>query len=212
MMIARMSPQATLPNGHSVAEVAGYRAEGGWATETLATELRRLAGTHGNKLAVASMDASISYAELDESADRLAASLIGLGLRPGDPAVFQLGNEVDTVVALFGVLKAGLTPVCAIPNHGAYEVGHIVAATQAKLHLFQADYRNYDLQSLSREISAGSTLTARVAVRGHGKYGALSMRELFCQSDPDESRATVDALHATLDPDSTAVYQLSGGT
>jgi 2,3-dihydroxybenzoate-AMP ligase len=38
------------------------------------------------------------------------------------------------------------------------------------------------------------------------------MHELIRQSDPDVSRATVDALQATLDPDSTAVYQLSGGT
>ncbi len=49
----------------------------------------------------------ISYAQLDELSDRVAASLTAAGLAPGDPVGLQLPNIPEFVVAYFGILKAG---------------------------------------------------------------------------------------------------------
>lgn len=201
-----------LPNGHSTADAARYHAIGAWAGHTLGSALRRQARARSDKLAVASVDASLTYGKLDELSDRFGAALLGRGLEPGDAALFQLGNEVETAVALFGVLKAGLTPVCSIPNHGLYEVRHIAEATTAKAHLFQADYRQYDLRSLSRDLGAQAGVGVRIVARGTDQYGAESMEHLIDDADPEESRAVIDAVQADLDPDRCAVYQLSGGT
>ena len=68
-------------------------------------------------LAVATVEGALTYEELDRRSDALALGLVEAGLEPGDPVVFQMGNELETVVACYGVLKAGLVPVCSIPNH-----------------------------------------------------------------------------------------------
>ena len=80
-------------------------------------------------LAIATVEGALTYAELDRRSDALALGLIDAGLQPGDPVIFQMGNELETVIAFYGVLKAGLVPVCSIPNHRLHEVTHIATAT-----------------------------------------------------------------------------------
>ncbi|MEL5954365.1 amino acid adenylation domain-containing protein [Streptomyces sp. CLV115] len=50
---------------------------------------------------------SLSYAELDREANRLAQALIARGVRPQDPVAVLLGRDIEMTVALFGVAKAG---------------------------------------------------------------------------------------------------------
>lgn len=52
-------------------------------------------------------DRSLSYAELDRQANRVAHALIAHGVRPQDPVAVLVGRDVEMTVALFGVAKAG---------------------------------------------------------------------------------------------------------
>ncbi len=124
-----------------------------------------------------------------------------------------MGTEVDTVVAFYGVLKAGLVPVCSIPNHRLHEVSLIAGATQAQVHIFQADYRSYDLTTLSAELAERCpAVTTRIVARGTAADGTVALDDLCATGDAAEARAAVDAVQAELDPESIAVFQLSGGT
>jgi long-chain acyl-CoA synthetase len=49
----------------------------------------------------------LTYRELDQASDRLAASLAAAGIRPGDPVALQLPNIPQFLVSYFGILKAG---------------------------------------------------------------------------------------------------------
>lgn len=57
----------------------------------------------------------MSYAELDAASNRLARLLAGNGVRPGDRVGLLLGKSVESIVALFGVLKAGAVYVPVDP-------------------------------------------------------------------------------------------------
>jgi len=62
---------------------------------------------HPKKTALIWGDQRLSYQELDEVAARFASALIENGIQQGDRVVIVTPNSVETIVALFGVLKAG---------------------------------------------------------------------------------------------------------
>ncbi|MEV0675448.1 amino acid adenylation domain-containing protein [Actinosynnema sp. NPDC050436] len=67
--------------------------------------------------AVVCRDRSLSYAELDRRANRLAHALLDAGVRPQDPVAVLLRRDVELVVALFAVLKAGAVYVPMDPDY-----------------------------------------------------------------------------------------------
>ncbi|HWA65910.1 MAG TPA: class I adenylate-forming enzyme family protein [Mycobacteriales bacterium] len=57
--------------------------------------------------AVIARSARLTYAELDAAADRAAAALWELGLRPGDRLAASLPNDIDVVLAFHGAMRLG---------------------------------------------------------------------------------------------------------
>lgn len=50
---------------------------------------------------------SCTYRQLDESSNQLSRRLIQMGLRRGDRVIIFLENSIESVIALYGILKAG---------------------------------------------------------------------------------------------------------
>ncbi|WP_285564531.1 non-ribosomal peptide synthetase [Streptomyces sp. RTGN2] len=83
-------------------DTAAARARGHWLDEFAAW-----VGHKPGAEALVCRDRSLSYAELDRRANRLAHALIGAGVRPQDPVAVLIGRDVEMTVALFAVAKAG---------------------------------------------------------------------------------------------------------
>ncbi len=62
-------------------------------------------------------DRTLTYAELDTQAGRLARHLAGHGVRPGAPVAVALPRSVELVVTLLAVLKAGGAYLPLDPGH-----------------------------------------------------------------------------------------------
>jgi len=73
----------------------------------LAVTLRETASATPGKAVAIYEGGQLSYGELDELSDRLAAGLEIAGLRPGDRVGLQLPNIPQFLIAYFGILKAG---------------------------------------------------------------------------------------------------------
>ena len=195
------------------AEADRYRAAGEWVDQTIVEVFRGHVARRPTAAAVATVEGALTYAELDRRSDALALGLLDAGLRPGDPVIFQMGNELETVIAFYGVLKAGLIPVCSIPNHRLHEVTQIATATGARAHIVQADYRTYDLAGLSSELAQRCPdIVLRVVTRGESAPGIRSLDELTRDAEPERARRVVDEIQQRLSPESVALFQLSGGT
>ncbi|GAA3462805.1 non-ribosomal peptide synthetase [Saccharothrix longispora] len=76
--------------------------------------------------AVVCRDRSLGYAELDRRANRLAHALLARGVRPQDTVAVLLGRDVEMVVALFGVLKAGAVYVPMDPDYPGERLAHML--------------------------------------------------------------------------------------
>ncbi len=68
-------------------------------------------------IAVSSSAENVTYAELDERANRIARRLLGLGVRREDPVMVLQERSVDMVASILGIVKAG---ALYLPLHSAY--------------------------------------------------------------------------------------------
>ncbi|MFB8371000.1 (2,3-dihydroxybenzoyl)adenylate synthase [Pseudarthrobacter sp. NPDC055928] len=156
-----------------------------------------------DRVAVVDDSSSITYRELIAQAWAVASGLIRRGIRPGDPAVMQSGNTVQTIVALYGLILAGAVPVCALPQHREKEISDLIALTRARVHVAQADWPRADLAALAVTMrERHDHLEVVLAVRGRID-GGVALEELV--NEP------IGAL-PELNSEGLALLQLSGGT
>src|SRR5260221_14121259 len=78
--------------------------------------LEQSAGWWPEKLALVCSGRRLTYAEINSMANRLANGLRKSGVGRGDRVAIYLGNKVETVIGIFGVLKAGGTFVVMNPR------------------------------------------------------------------------------------------------
>jgi amino acid adenylation domain-containing protein len=74
--------------------------------------LRRSAEAHPDRTAVVDGEREITYAELDDRSSRLARQLLDLGVRRGDRVGLFLDKSLESVVGIYGAMKAG---ACYVP-------------------------------------------------------------------------------------------------
>ncbi len=74
---------------------------------TLQDRLREVAREVGDKPALLTGDRSVTFREIDQLSDQLAAALAKRGVRPGDRVTIFMPNSIEFVIAFYGTLKAG---------------------------------------------------------------------------------------------------------
>ncbi|WP_200871736.1 cytochrome P450 [Actinomadura welshii] len=195
-------------------EQARYVREGLWESPTIAEHLHLMAREHGDRDALVCGDARLTFAELDRVTDRRAAGLHRLGLEPGGAVLLQVHNTVNTVIAWYALLKAGLVPVCTLPLHRGHEIGEIARQTRPVAHLVAARDPRFDLVGFAfrQAEAAGVERTVLVSDGRADDPRAVELDGLGDDIDGSEARRTVEGIQAGLGMQSLAVFQLSGGT
>jgi long-chain acyl-CoA synthetase len=92
--------------------------------QSLADIFRDSVAQHARRPAVESFGKSLTYAELGQAADAVAAWLQAQGLAKGDRVAIMLPNVMAYPAILFGVLTAGYTVVNVNPLYTARELTH----------------------------------------------------------------------------------------
>ena len=87
---------------------------------------------YGDKTAYINMGQTISFSELDSLSRHFAAYLMNNGFKPGDAIAIMMPNLLQYPVALFGILRAGMTVVNVNPLYTARELKHQLNDSQAK--------------------------------------------------------------------------------
>ncbi|RUO64975.1 long-chain acyl-CoA synthetase [Pseudidiomarina planktonica] len=86
----------------------------------------------GEKSAYVNMDCELSFIELDEQTKAFAAYLQSLGFEKGDAVGVMMPNLLQYPVALFGILRAGMTVVNVNPLYTPRELKHQLTDSKAK--------------------------------------------------------------------------------
>ena len=106
---------------------------------------------------------SLTYAELSRRSDDFAASLMGLGVGPGDHVGILMPNNVDYVLALLGSAKAG---AIAVPVNGRFklaEAGYVLKHAELKVLLTGGDGKGADFPELVHQLQEDGRLDGKIA-------------------------------------------------
>jgi non-ribosomal peptide synthetase component E (peptide arylation enzyme) len=184
---------------------------GNWLDLTIGDSLRGTAESRSAKTAVIAPDGSLTFALLDAESESVAASLLDLGLTPGDRALFQLGTTADFFIAFYGCIKAGVVPVSTLPQYRSAEMRHFAKLTAAKAIFVQADINpRFDQANFARELAAEIPGLDHVIVVRGDCAGAIPFARMAQAYDRAAARArTASVTPGILD---VAVFQLSGGS
>ncbi|MGW1658030.1 amino acid adenylation domain-containing protein, partial [Streptomyces atratus] len=96
------------------------------SAESLPEVFRAQVRATPDAVAVVGPDASLTYAELDARANRLAHALIACGAGPERLVAVALPRSAELVVAILAVLKAGAACVPVDPEYPAARIGYML--------------------------------------------------------------------------------------
>ena len=196
----------------SLERAAPSLASGAWIDSTVGDALRATTRLMPDRAAFISDERTLTFRDFDESTDRLGAALLSIGLCPGDRAIFQLGTTVETAIALLACFKAGVVPVCSLPQHRSVEIGQLTRQAGAKAYFVQADFgSNFDMVGFANSmVEAHPSLKHLIVVRGEAAAGGYSLQSLI-ESMP-LSTAHDRLADIVVASEDVLSFQLSGGT
>ncbi|WP_018388074.1 (2,3-dihydroxybenzoyl)adenylate synthase [Ancylobacter sp. FA202] len=182
---------------------ARYRDKGYWRGETFTSFLRARVTEMPDRLAVVGGEQRWSFAELEARAEAIARGLLALGLQPGDRVVVQLPNIAEFLSVVFGMFRARLVPVYALPAHRSVEIVHFARTAEARGYIIADRHEGFDYRALADEVLGEVPELAHVVVVGEaGPFTALDAL-------PDGGAV---ALPEDADPSEVAFLQISGGS
>lgn len=185
-----------------------YFETGAWIDRTIGDQLRFIAGKFPERAAFICEGRTITFREIDEWSDQLGALLVRQGLEINDRAMFQMGTVIESAVALFACLKAGVLPVCTIPQYREIEIGKLAQVTSPRGYFVQADVDpKFDTPAFARKMAAECGIAHVLVARA----GAADDPWVAARSIPlAEARRELAAVR--LGSEDVGVMQLSGGS
>lgn len=178
---------------------------------SLADEMRASFVRNAGHLALAGPQGHVTYAELDETTDRVAVALLRLGARPLDRVMFQIPNSNEAIFAIVACIKAQLIPVCTLAAHRELEIGYLARHARARLHIVSGADPRFDDVAFAKEMQEQVPCLRIIAqTQGESRPDAPSFADLVKSVPAAEARPVIDRMRH--DPFQVAFFQLSGGT
>ncbi len=112
-----------------------------WQGENFGVALKALAAKiEPERKAIIHGERIVTWGEIDDLTDAIAAGLLERGLKPGDVVGQMLRNSPDYLLAYFGCIKAGVTPVNVNYQYKDRELADIFARFGLKAVFAESDF------------------------------------------------------------------------
>lgn len=190
--------------------VRRYQEAGHWRGETFGTLLRERALRHPDRVAVVAHDGErLSYGDLDRQASAIAAAMQARGLKRGDRVIVHLPNIPEFVSTVFGLFRAGLIPLYALPAHRLTEVEHFARTGGARTYVSAGQHGGFDFNEIADALTQRCPQIEEVFVVQGDPGRWHSLPALMASVDESALSAVPASISSPLD---TAFLQISGGS
>jgi long-chain acyl-CoA synthetase len=130
--------------------------------DTIYTTFEQVALENATRPAVIYLGNRYSYGMLMQSANRFAAALIALGVRPGEKVMIYLPNSIQWIVSWLGIQRAGAVCVPITPIYTPHDVAYIANDSGAET-IVCADTNFGYVQRVMAESAIQRVIVARLA-------------------------------------------------
>ena len=169
--------------------------------------------------------AKVSYAEMDALTDRLAAGLVELGVKKGDPVGILMPNTPQFVIAFYGILKAGGVVVATNPLYTAREIEHQLNDAGVEIMLVMSNFYNIMKQvqpktkvrklvvtNIKEYLPPMLAVLFGLAKEKKGGFRVTPAGGDIWLKDLIARHTRADRPKAPIGPDDLCIFQYSGGT
>jgi long-chain acyl-CoA synthetase len=171
--------------------------------------------------------AVITFKEMNELTDRMAAALVDMGVKRGDRVGIFMPNTPQFVIAYYGILKAGGAVVATNPLYTPPEIEHQASDAGIEVMFVMTNFYNtikkaqpktkikkLIVTNLKESLPPLMRLLFTLAREKKGGFrieGGLQEGEVWMQDLLNKYKGAPRP-KVEVDPDDTALFQYSGGT
>lgn len=181
-----------------------YYASGHWRSDTIYDLVRAAADRHPDKIAVLDQNRGVTYAQIVEAADRLAADLAAHNLRQGARVAVWLPSRPETIAALLACSRNSYVCCPSLHrDHTVMEIRDLLVRQSASALIYERNYgANADRIDMLEQARTVESLRKVYALAP-----GSSADELF----PDIAKPSA---HVSVhrDPDSIVYLAFTSGT
>ncbi|MEY3360305.1 MAG: hypothetical protein RL531_24, partial [Actinomycetota bacterium] len=194
--------------------MTGFRADLEWGTTPRL--LRSSAERFGDAVAIADGTTSLSFTDLLAASNRVAASLLALGVAPGDRVAIWAPNLWEWIPVALGLQTVGAVLVPLNTRYKGREAAYILGRSRARVLVTVAGFLGNDYVGLLRDAVDVTdelpALEATVVLRADSApAGTLGWTEFLALGDtigPEEVERRAQA----VDPDDLSDLLFTSGT
>ncbi|WP_329540854.1 class I adenylate-forming enzyme family protein [Streptomyces sp. NBC_01358] len=99
-------------------------------------------------------DRTLTFGELRTRAERVAAGLYAVGVRPGTVVAWQLPTRLETALLSFALARIGAVQTPVIPFYRDREVGFALRESKAEFFAVPGTWRGFDHTAMAARLSA----------------------------------------------------------
>lgn len=166
---------------------ARWRAMGQWTGETMFDLLAAQAARAPDKTAITDGTRRITYAQLRDASDRMAARYRALGLGPEDVVAIQLPNWIEFAPVFFALERIGAVAVTVSTDFRTRELEYILRFSEARGLVCCGNYRGFDHLAMAAELRGKLPGLALVAsLRAEPRDGVTPLDDTLAASGPPD--------------------------
>ena len=153
--------------------------------------LREKAGQYGDKTAIVCGERRLSYTGLDEASNKVANSLLGMGVKKGDRVAILLSNSLEFAVIYLGIAKIGGIVVPLDIKYKFDELASLFDNSQPGVLIAESLYLKALVPSLPKFISIGQVIEVGSSYAGQfPNYGEImatgSAQRVEAEPEPED--------------------------
>ena len=148
------------------AMAARWRGAGLWSDETFASALAERVRATPEREALTDGTRRLSYRELADCIDRMAARLRALGIAAGDVVTIQLPNWIEFAFVFFALERLGAVAVTVSVDFRSRELEYIMHFAGSKIFVCCARFRGFDHAAMAAELKPRLPSLAAIGIIG----------------------------------------------